>query len=464
MTHAFISYSRKDTDFVNRLERDLNARGLLTWRDIHSIPGGAKWFRRIKSGLESSYAMLYIDTPNAEYSEWVEKEFLYGAAIGLPVIPVKIDAGFMSLHTINLNPILCDEANYAVGLVKIAAELAALPKKPVVPGALPPPEQADDAAPDESGRLPDHAQEVRDYLKWLLVKTHADLRDALYVRLQAAPERSAPRAPDPDAFDSGLDIDFEMGFDRLALERIQGEQFDRSGEEVTDARLPLHEMRRAILLGEPGAGKTTTLLQLAVDEARQAQAKPETARLPVFVPLREFDGRQVFEDFVSKRLYNLQDAYPDLHSAGRLLLLLLDALNEMPRRGADGRDLVAEVRDYLSESDKNAWVVSCRVRDYQEELSALRDAGKVRLKPLDPPRIYEVIRRRFIGQFAPQGIATAEDGEKLWQAMYGSDGLLKAWNVFVACGRADAFWGDHWPYDVKAPRVGFFWDTPGYGD
>ena len=32
-THAFISYSRQDTSFVERLEAALNARGVITWRD-----------------------------------------------------------------------------------------------------------------------------------------------------------------------------------------------------------------------------------------------------------------------------------------------------------------------------------------------------------------------------------------------------------------------------------------------
>ena len=59
MTHVFISYSRKDTEFVEKLERELNARGIITWRDVHSIPGGARWFGRIKAGLESRGSAEY---------------------------------------------------------------------------------------------------------------------------------------------------------------------------------------------------------------------------------------------------------------------------------------------------------------------------------------------------------------------------------------------------------------------
>lgn len=138
--HVFINYSRKDTEFVDRLEIALRAEGVLTWRDVHSIPGGAKWFRRIKQGLEASYAMLYVDTQNPEQSDWVEKEFLFAASLNLPIIPLKLNPRFMSLATINLNPIVCDEANFTVGVGKIVAQLHSLPQKPIVPGAIAPPE------------------------------------------------------------------------------------------------------------------------------------------------------------------------------------------------------------------------------------------------------------------------------------------------------------------------------------
>ncbi|MBL8166242.1 MAG: toll/interleukin-1 receptor domain-containing protein, partial [Anaerolineae bacterium] len=258
MPHVFISYSRKDSAFVDRLEIALRGEGLLTWRDIHSIPGGAKWFRRIKQGLEASYAMLYVDTQHAEESDWVEKEFLFAASLKLPIIPVKPDARFRSLATINLNPVVCDEAHFPIGVGKIIAQLRALPQAAIVPGALAPPDESA-AAPETAPLLEaDYRAEIIDYARWLLIRSQADLRDALYVSLAAQTEapRLLTRPDNPLSF--GLDVDFEIGFKRLDLERIRGEDFDRSGEPVTDARVPVQEARRVVLLGEPGAGKTTT--------------------------------------------------------------------------------------------------------------------------------------------------------------------------------------------------------------
>jgi formylglycine-generating enzyme required for sulfatase activity len=458
--HVFISYSRRDTAFVDKLERALQGRSIVMWRDVHSIPGGAKWFRRIKQGLEASYAMLYIDTPHAEQSDWVEKEFLFAQNLKLETIPVKDDASFMSFQTINLNPVLCDEANFEAGIGKIVARLAELPQVPIKPDAVPPPEperrepSADSDVWAESGEQEtiasmDYSAEVQQYVAWLLVQSQADLRDALYVNLSAQAEER--KKPVDNPFGMGLDMDAGMSFEPLGLERIMGDAFDKAGEPVEDARVPVHAHERVILLGEPGSGKTTTLLQLAVDLARQVQDDPDNVRIPIFVPLRKYDGSITFVDFVRQQMYNLQDAYTDLIQQDKLIFLL-DALNEMPRTDDDGRDLVADVRDFAQKQAR--WVVSCRVRDYQEELKDVPDVSKVRLQPLDPPRIRDVIMARFREQFAPQGIASESDGESLWQAMYGSDDLLTAWQNVTEKGTQQQFWG------LKRPDgIGYSWES-----
>jgi hypothetical protein len=445
MAHVFISYSRKDSTFVEQLERALTAFNIPLWRDIHSIPGGAQWYQRIQQGLKSSYALLYIDTANADESVWVGKEFLYAMDLKVPIIPLRLDEQFRALRTIDLNPVLCDAARFDTAVRQIVAVLGNLPQTPIVPGATAPVPTQQPEAPDSQPALVITAKAITDYLEWLLTGLNADLRDALYVNLAAVPEArlSRPSSVAPFAFDLG-GIDLDLSFRMMPLEQVRGEQFDQAGEPVEDARQPLQAMARAVLLGEPGSGKTTTLLQLAIDLARAAQAAPETARLPVFIPLRGYSGAQPFEHYIQSQLYSLQSAYPAL-KAGKRLLLLLDALNEMPRTGPDGADLVAAVRESLRGHDE--WIVSCRVRDYQEELRDLPDLGKLRLKPLDPPRIYETIRQRYASDwYRRNGIdARPEDGEALWQAMYGTPGLLKAWQVFAAAGQEEAFWKGNWP-------------------
>ncbi len=421
--HAFISYSRKDTAFVERLEAALNKRGVATWRDATSIPGGDDWYQSISEGLKRAYAVVCIVTVNADESKWVRREQLRADEDGIPPIAVHPTKYRNPLHLQEVQPILMDEDHFDAGLDAVHDALERCKRE-----ARPAP-RTDDA--------------VQEFLRWVLTEAHADLRDSLYVDLAATPERTPTlRAKSPLA--GGLDDDGFV-FTSIPLEQVDGDDLAKAGEDVPDAREAIREMRRAVLLGAPGAGKTTTLLKITVDLARAAQSDP-TARLPLYVPLREFNGTLTFVDFVRSKAHNLQTEFESLRER---FVLLCDALNEMPRRAEDGRDLVTEVRDELS--NRTDWVVSCRVRDYTEDLSAIRGTGKIRLKPLDPPRIRDFIERKFAGW------KLVDRGAALWRALYGSDDLVKAWDAFVKHGAADGFWGNKW-----LPQKPYSWSEEGH--
>lgn len=103
-----------------------------------------------------------------------------------------------------------------------------------------------------------------------------------------------------------MEDDFD--FSALGIEHLRHDDFGQVGDDVPDARLAIRNLRRVVLLGEPGAGKTTTLLKLTVDLVREAQANPD-AKLPLYIPLREFDGSTPFADFIRAKAHNLQVAY-----------------------------------------------------------------------------------------------------------------------------------------------------------
>ncbi len=416
--HAFISYSRKDTEFVERLEAALNARGVSTWRDATSIPGGDDWYENIQSGLANAYAVICIVTPNADESKWVRREQLRADEDGIPPLAVQPAKHRNPLHLQEVQPILMDTPNWNAGVLALIDALNRCQTRTRVTTPVMP------AVPNDEAL-------VQEYLKWVLSEAKADLRDALYVELEATPERSAEvRTKSALAF--GLDDD-DFNFSAVGIEHLRHDDFAKAGEDVPDARIAIRDLRRAVLLGEPGAGKTTTLLKLTVDLARAAQSDP-AAKLPVYIPLREFDGTLPFSDFIRTKTHNLQAAFDRLHPR---FVLLCDALNEMPRTAkADGRDLIPEVRDTLQgESD---WVVSCRVRDYTDDLSPIKGIGKIRLKPLDPPRIHDFITRKYAGW------NEAERGTDLWRDLRGSEDLLKAWTAFVQHGQPEGFWGNRW--------------------
>lgn len=110
MQKIFISYSRKDTDFVRKLAGDLEKAGYDVWWDITDLRGGDDWVRQIPSAIEASQFVIVVLSPNSIASEWVEKEYTQALSLRKKIIPIMLvpcNVPF-SLNTINY-------VNFAVG-------------------------------------------------------------------------------------------------------------------------------------------------------------------------------------------------------------------------------------------------------------------------------------------------------------------------------------------------------------
>jgi hypothetical protein len=75
------------------------------------------------------------------------------------------------------------------------------------------------------------------------------------------------------------------------------------------------QVKRAALLGRPGAGKT--LLKLATDLATRTLAEPDTP-LPLLVRLGDWTGRESLDAFLANHLPGVGDAVVPLSRRGRL--------------------------------------------------------------------------------------------------------------------------------------------------
>src|SRR5262245_12488446 len=69
MSDVFVSYSRRDADFVRRLTQALTAHGLSIWVDEEGIPPSAEWMREILAAIEAADCFVYVVTPEAAASE-----------------------------------------------------------------------------------------------------------------------------------------------------------------------------------------------------------------------------------------------------------------------------------------------------------------------------------------------------------------------------------------------------------
>lgn len=85
---AFVSYSRTDSAFIDRLEAELRAYGFDTWVDRQHLEGGADWARVIEAQIAQREMLVVALSPDAVTSTWVRREITFALNAGKHVIPV----------------------------------------------------------------------------------------------------------------------------------------------------------------------------------------------------------------------------------------------------------------------------------------------------------------------------------------------------------------------------------------
>ncbi len=85
---VFISYSREDSAFVDRLEADLRARGFRTWVDRRRLEGGQDWQAEIDRAIDQHDVMVLVLTPDSTESSAVAHELEYANRRRMRVIPL----------------------------------------------------------------------------------------------------------------------------------------------------------------------------------------------------------------------------------------------------------------------------------------------------------------------------------------------------------------------------------------
>jgi hypothetical protein len=84
----FISYSRRDQEFVSRLASDLDAQVAGVWFDQSDIQLGEKWHDEIMKGIRECKAFILVLSPDAVESKYVREELQKALELGKPIFPV----------------------------------------------------------------------------------------------------------------------------------------------------------------------------------------------------------------------------------------------------------------------------------------------------------------------------------------------------------------------------------------
>jgi hypothetical protein len=88
---VFISYSHKDSNFVDQLKQHLKDAGFDVWIDRELLMPGQDWREEIDSAIRTSFALIAIMTPKAYESKYVTYEWAFALGIGKKVVPIMLE-------------------------------------------------------------------------------------------------------------------------------------------------------------------------------------------------------------------------------------------------------------------------------------------------------------------------------------------------------------------------------------
>jgi NACHT domain len=150
-----------------------------------------------------------------------------------------------------------------------------------------------------------------------------------------------------------------------------------------------------LMLGEPGSGKTTMLIDLARSAIARAE-KDKAEPIPIVLSLSAWsDDKQTIEDWVvgqlTSSLYKLNKNAAQRLVEQNNLLLLLDGLDEVAinKRG----DCVKALNRFRQTNALTRIAVCSRTSDYSSLATKLQMPNAVVLQPLSPRQVYDYLEK-----------------------------------------------------------------------
>jgi tetratricopeptide (TPR) repeat protein len=361
MSHVFISYSRNDgNDAATTLETTLKKEDFRVWRDLRNLNAAQDFTADIEKGIEAASHVVVCLTPDTKRdNSFVRREVQYAQAVNKPVIPLRF--ADVVPHVSIINNEWVDYFRDSMTAVKRLFDIL-----------------RDPSVANHKGDQPDDP--FRSYVQYL------------YKRVVAYLDQSVIRM---------IDLSTEIAPDAVAKQPKHTDMFDllfSPHDPKDEAPTDFSNFRevfqyyegRVLLLGEPGAGKTITLLALARDVAA-ARLDDSSKPLPLFgiIPSWDVYKQPRFADWLSGSYKDLNaDAVSTEIDKGNTVLLL-DGLDELGSNHLiDPKTPESETFDprprlMAAIPENNHVLVTCRVQDYADIGEKIVLKGAVTLQPLE---------------------------------------------------------------------------------
>jgi hypothetical protein len=105
--HIFISYSKKDIVYAEKLINALRREGFNPWVDMEGLGAGTHWLKRLQKQIITCDAYILVMSRNAYNSKWVPDELVTAKSKGKPIFPLLLDDTelFLALQTIQFEDV-----------------------------------------------------------------------------------------------------------------------------------------------------------------------------------------------------------------------------------------------------------------------------------------------------------------------------------------------------------------------
>jgi WD40 repeat protein len=90
MADVFVSYSRRDTEFVKRLADDLKQRGKDVWVDVDGIRDAERFPEALRRAIEGSDAFMFVISPDSVTSRFCEQEVAHASELNKRIVPLAL--------------------------------------------------------------------------------------------------------------------------------------------------------------------------------------------------------------------------------------------------------------------------------------------------------------------------------------------------------------------------------------
>lgn len=163
----------------------------------------------------------------------------------------------------------------------------------------------------------------------------------------------------------------------------------RSGLSIGDTRIEtvFDATGLLLILGEPGSGKTTTLLELASILIQRAKTDSKE-RIPIVLNLSSWTKRLSLTEWMINSLFDIYDVPVELSRdwlEKGYLIPLLDGLDEV--KTEQQADCVVAINNYITQTDPAGLVVCSRLMEYQWLPERLKLNGAIHIEPLNRDQI-----------------------------------------------------------------------------